>query len=122
MLNLTIMGYTLCLHWEWLQRAQSDCIWIALPSKQEMVSHGMFNASVMVQVGNGLQARFWSDQWLQGASIESVMPQLVSMVLKRIRKNRSVAQALQCDQWIPDLSGSLSMEVLCQFIWVWEQV
>jgi hypothetical protein len=39
-LDLYTMGYALRLCWEWLQRAQPDRIWAALPSKQEKIFSG----------------------------------------------------------------------------------
>jgi hypothetical protein len=60
----------------------------------------MFNASVTIQVDNGGQIRFWSDRWLAGCSLESSFPNLVDVVSERIRKQRTVAQALQNDKWI----------------------
>jgi hypothetical protein len=77
---------------------------------------------VTVQIGNGLQGKFWSDGWLHGEAIESSCPGLVLAVPKRVRKLRTVCQALQSNQWIRDISGALSVRALQQFIWLWERV
>jgi hypothetical protein len=55
----------------------------------------MFNASVTVQVGNGVKTLFCSDRWLDGTSLTQVAPELVQAVQKRVHKTRTVAQALQ---------------------------
>jgi hypothetical protein len=75
-------------------------MWMTLPSKNEQIILAMFDASVTVQVSNGGQARFWLARWLAGFSLESSFPHLVVAVPKHIRKQMTVAQALQNDQWI----------------------
>jgi hypothetical protein len=93
--DLAMMGYALRLQWEWLRRTEPDHIWTALPSDQDRILQAMFNASVTVQIGNGLQGKFWLDRWLHGEAIESSCPDLVLAVLKRVRKLRTVHQVLQ---------------------------
>jgi hypothetical protein len=85
-LDLTTLGYALRLRWEWLQRTDPDHIWTPLPSKTDRVIQAMFHSSVTVQVGNGIQAKFWSDRWIDGNSLESSHPHLVAAVSKRVRK------------------------------------
>jgi hypothetical protein len=119
---LTTLGYTLRLRWEWLQRTDPSRMWSALPSKEDRIVQVMFTALVSVHVGNGDQARFWSDRWLDGESIESSFPLLVAVVSKRIRKCRTVRQALHNDQWVHDISGALSVQALQQYIVLWERI
>jgi hypothetical protein len=49
---------------------------------------------VSVQIGNGMQGRFWSDRWLHGEAIELSCPKLVSVVPKRVQTLRAVCQLL----------------------------
>lgn len=99
----------------------------------------MFSASFTVELGNGANTLFWSDHWLGGRSIPSLFPRLARGVPTRLRKTRSVAQALHNNCWISDirepdphcvgkilrLGGSLQtinlhMEHHDRAIWRWE--
>jgi hypothetical protein len=48
------LGYTHCMRWEWLARTHSGRTWNAIDTKAELAVHSMFDASVHVQVGDGL--------------------------------------------------------------------
>jgi hypothetical protein len=108
-LDLTTMCYAFRLHWEWLSRTDPDKMWAVIPTKQERVLHSMFDVSVTVELGNSTQARFWTDHWFQGTSIELSVLDLITIVSKRGLKRMLVAQALQNLQWVGDLTGSLSI-------------
>jgi hypothetical protein len=81
-----------------------------------------FEASVTVDVGNGRRALFWQDRWLEGSSMAQIAPHLVTTVSKRNRACRVVADALHNDGWIADISGSLSIAALTQYISVWSRL
>jgi hypothetical protein len=49
-------------------------------------------------------------------------PALAEAVSKRIRKSRSVAEALHGDQWMRDITGALSVVALHQFVSLWTKV
>jgi hypothetical protein len=85
-LDLTMLGYALCLWWEWLKPTELDRMWTTLPSKNDRVIQAMFDVLVTIQVSNDSQARFWSDIWLVGCSLESSFPHVVAAVSKHIRK------------------------------------
>jgi hypothetical protein len=76
----------------------------------------MFQASTSVQVGNGCQAFFWRDRWLDGASVDMLAPDVVTTVRRRVLKTRTVAEGLHNNQWIRDISGSLSITALSQYV------
>jgi hypothetical protein len=67
--NLTTLGYTLRLRWEWLQCTELDHMWTVLSSKTGWIVQAMFDVSITIQVSNGGQARFWLDRWLDGRSL-----------------------------------------------------
>jgi hypothetical protein len=69
---------------------------VSLPSREEKIAHAIFQqASVTIQVGNGLNTLFWVNHWLDGSSIDSTVPNLVSMVALRGNKLRTMADVLQ---------------------------
>ena len=82
----------------------------------------MFQASIYVELGNGGKALFWSDRWLQGKSLIDLAPCLVDVVCGRIKKKRTVAQALQNKQWISDITGALTVQVLLEYLQVWDRL
>jgi hypothetical protein len=67
--DLRILGFVLRLRWEWQRRTRPDVAWALLPSKPERAVDHMFRASVTVQVGDGANARFWTDAWLPDGAI-----------------------------------------------------
>lgn len=80
----------------------------------------MFNASIYVEVGDGGRALFWSDRWIGGHSIQDIAPCLCNTVGVRVKKQRTVAQALQDDRWIRDISGALTVQVILEYLHVWD--
>ena len=80
----------------------------------------MFTASIYVEVGNGRKALFWTDRWLQGQSILDIASCLSNAVGANAKKQRTVAQALQNDRWIKDISEALTVPVLLQYLHIWD--
>jgi hypothetical protein len=67
--NLQLMGFALRLCWLWLDRVDSDKTWSGYFFRADRSAQAFFEGSVTVQVGDGSQALFWSDRWLNGCSI-----------------------------------------------------
>lgn len=65
-----------------------------------------------VNVGNGLSILFWSDPWLQGLSIEDIAPHLAAAVATKIKKRRSLAQALDHKAWLKDITIPVLMDYI----------
>ena len=73
-------------------------------------------------VGNGEKIMFWTDRWLDGNTMAEVAPNLFKTVSKRTAKRRTVAQALQNISWVRDINGALTMQVLVEYLQVWDLV
>jgi hypothetical protein len=73
-----------------------------------------------VDLSNGNIALFWTDWWLNGKSLADVAPCLCAAVGPRVRKVRTVAQSLQGDRWIADISGALTVQVILDYLLVWD--
>jgi hypothetical protein len=110
------MGYALRLRWEWLARTDPQRLWFPLPCREERIVHAIFQALVTVQIGNNLNAMFWVDRWLHGSSVESMVPDLVAAVAACAKKTRMGAAAFHQLQWVRDISGSLSIRALTQYL------
>lgn len=80
----------------------------------------LFVASVCSVVGNGANTLFWTDKWLQGQSLLQIAPALINRVPANIRRRRSVQAALTANGWVHDISGSLTAQVLFEFLLVWD--
>jgi hypothetical protein len=88
-------------------------------SKTKVAVQAMFDVLTTVQVGNGARMLFWKDRWLQGHSIETSFTGLFATMNKW---TRLVVEAMMDERWIRDISGSLSIPVLQQYIDLWSQM
>jgi hypothetical protein len=117
--DLRLLGFALRLRWEWLRRTQPDAPWAHLPSQPERAVDRMFQASVLVHLGDGTTARFWTDAWLPDGAICNFAPNLFRAVGKR-RRSRSVRDALNNRQWLRDITGAPTAVVLTEYLMLWE--
>ncbi|WVZ54502.1 hypothetical protein U9M48_005288, partial [Paspalum notatum var. saurae] len=54
--------------------------------------------------------------------ITEMAPNLVLAIFKRTRKQRTVFQALTNRRWVKDIRGALTVQVLVEYVKVWEMV
>jgi len=81
----------------------------------------MFESSITVALGDGLTARFLTDSWLLEGPIKKFAPHLFAAVSRR-RRGKSVLDAITNRSWVRDIQGALTIEVLCDYVIVWEKV
>jgi hypothetical protein len=62
-----------------------------LPAEADKVELAMFEASTSLVVGSGLRIWFWRDKWVDGRSIKSLAPDLMSAVDKRAIRVHTMA-------------------------------
>jgi len=120
--DLQRFGFALRMRWLWLKRTDDHRSWFQLPVEVEGEVESMFQASIYIELGDGGKALFWSDRWLQGKSLMDLAPCLVNAVCGRVKKRRTVAQALQNRQWILDITGALTVQVLLEYLQVWDRL
>jgi hypothetical protein len=66
---------------------------------------------------------FWSNRWLNGRTIaEFAAPNLFMAILRRTVKAQTVAQALQNRNWVCGIKGALTVQVLVEYLLVWDLV
>jgi hypothetical protein len=109
-LDLATLRHALRLRWAWLARVDPIRTWTALPVASDKIERAMFEASTSVVVGCGS---------MEGQSIISLTPDLVTAVDRRAFRDRTVAQALQDDCWVAYITGSLSALGLQQYLVLW---
>lgn len=76
---------------------------------------------VTTVVGNGNNTKFWYDEWLMGKSPAEIA-QVLTLVPKRIAKSWSVKHALVDNNWIGDIRGVFSVQILVEFLLIWDLV
>ncbi|WVZ52503.1 LOW QUALITY PROTEIN: hypothetical protein U9M48_003556 [Paspalum notatum var. saurae] len=62
------------------------------------------------------------DKWIQGKSVADLAPNLFRVIPKRIIKRRTVSQALSNRTWVSDIKGGLTVQVLSEYLHIWELV
>lgn len=66
------------------------------------------------------ESLFWSDRWIQGRCIQERAPFQFNAVGPRIVKCKTVAQGLENNKWVRDISGALTVQVILDFFLVWD--
>jgi hypothetical protein len=94
----------------------------SLPDGFEKPVYDMFHYSTTIQIGNGTSTLFWTDRWLNRRPIEELAPCLISTVGPIIRKKRTVYDALQDNKWVRDIRGGLTVQVLLEFLSLWNRI
>lgn len=120
--NLEVLGWALRIRWLWAQRTDPDRLWAGLPFSVPAKAKAMFDVAVHSTVGNGETTKFWTDRWIAGKCIADLAPSLFSTVPKRTTKHRTVAQALNNRTWVSDISGALTVQVLIDYLLIWDLV
>jgi hypothetical protein len=115
--DLAMPGHALCLRWSWLAHVDPSHSWSAISSKGDKIEQVLFEASTSVSVGSSEDTWFWCDKW-----IISLAPDLLVAVDRRAFRVRMVAQALQNNRWVADITGSLSALGLQQYLALWERM
>jgi hypothetical protein len=80
----------------------------------------LFNMAMIPIIGNGEKKLFWKDRWLEGKCIAELAPHLITTIGKR--NKRTVAEALNNRRWISDIKGALTVQVLQEYLMIWDQV
>jgi hypothetical protein len=80
----------------------------------------LFQAAVTTNIGNGATTLFWEDRWIHGSSIAENAPLIAAGVAKKIKKCRTVQQAVPSLAWVQDIEGKLSLAGILEFLKLWE--
>ena len=83
----------------------------------------LFAAATTITIGNGAKISFWESSWTQGRRLKDVAP-LVYAASKK--KNRTLQQASQANQWLLDLdlpgTAGWTTNLIDQLVGVWSAV
>ncbi|KAJ1268378.1 hypothetical protein BS78_07G130200 [Paspalum vaginatum] len=89
------------------------------------MARALFDVAVNITVGNGERTLFWSDRWVQGKTIADIAPNLLRVVpppTPRIVNSHTVCQALNNRSWVFDIRGALMVQVLTEYLHIWDLV
>jgi hypothetical protein len=111
--DLKSLGWALRMRWVWLQKTEPHRPWAALPLHVLEQVRAFFSVAVSSIVGDGANTLFWSDRWLHGKCIFSVIP-------KRRVKRRTVRDALTNQAWTSDIQGALTVGVFAEYFQLWD--
>jgi hypothetical protein len=73
----------------------------------------LFAAATEITIGDGTQADFWSDRWLQGRAPSEIASSLFKIAS---RKRRNVKDALCNQRWFLDLNRGLQPEMIYELL------
>jgi len=85
-----------------------------------MVS-ALFCAATVWVVGSGESTLFWTDNWIDGKSIQALAPALFGAVSGR-RRRVLVRDALPGHAWVRHISGAFTVQVLAEFFQIWHKL
>ena len=107
-------------HWPWLQRSDplQPCSEFQIKVPKE--SMDLFRAAAHTTIGDGNTALFREDRWLQGYRVQELAPCIYNAVPNRIRKTRTVKEALGQESWTRDFGLELTVEQLLELFNVWD--
>uniref|UniRef100_A0A452XJ58 Reverse transcriptase zinc-binding domain-containing protein n=1 Tax=Aegilops tauschii subsp. strangulata TaxID=200361 RepID=A0A452XJ58_AEGTS len=114
------VGLALRLRWLWLSRTDEGRAWQGLDLQFSSNERTLFFASTYMTIGNGMNALFWEDRWLNGHSVGELMPLFYSCIPKRRRKARTVAEGLNCNALAHDIQGVLVIHEIGQYLQLWQ--
>ena len=120
--DLRLAAFALHLRWMWLRRTDANRPWknLYVDFGKDSVLQAMFNASIVIELGDGNLSLFWSDHWLGHNSPCLIAPELCKLIKPRTRNTRTVAAALLDKRWIQDITGTLTVQALYEYLILWE--
>ncbi|WVZ93633.1 hypothetical protein U9M48_039598 [Paspalum notatum var. saurae] len=99
--------------WSWDTQSSNNGMGLAYPlAMVPRNAQALFDVALETKVGNGEDTKFWTDRWLQGCTVGELAPNLIQVVPKRARRQRSDSQALNNRTSIVDIQGALTVQEL----------
>ncbi|KAM0925385.1 hypothetical protein ACQ4PT_004192 [Festuca glaucescens] len=116
------MNTALRASWVWLKKTESSKPWSGLDVQVCKDSLALFNASIRIELGGGTSVLFWEDAWIGGLTAAAIAPSLLKLVWPAVRRRRTVRDGLAGNSWALDISGTLTVDAIVQYLWLWAAV
>lgn len=92
--NLRLLNLALRAHWPSMGRVMVDKPWREFNIQVPPDSMALFRAAMKINLGDGEQALFWDDRWLEEGRIPDLAPNLIKFVNKRVIKVRTIKEGI----------------------------
>jgi hypothetical protein len=112
--NLCLLNLALCYRWAWIQWTYPTKAWAGFDLQLPHLSVALFDAAMVVQLGDGERARFWHDRWLDDAKVEDITLNVAALVPAHKAKVRTVKVGLS-GTWLRDCGLDLGEATLREF-------
>ena len=110
------------VRWPWLKKSEPSKPWATLPLHTSKEVDDLLSLATTTEIGDGANTLFWKDRWLSGKSVQSLAPNLFTLVSKRRANRRTVLQALRENKWIEDIQGEIPAQALLEYLALWDTV
>lgn len=120
-LSLDKFARALRVRWLWHEWVSPNKAWVGMDTPCDEKDRLLFAACTTLSVGNGQRVRFWKDAWVQGRRPMDIAPNLFN---RTKRKGKTVAQAMENNNWIRDLNYryGFTVALLHEFFILWALV
>jgi hypothetical protein len=78
-MNPLYLGRALHIRWPWYAWDEDDRPWKGMVLQCDTKEMQLFAACTKISLGNGKEANFWNDRWLDGLAPAVIAPLLVRM-------------------------------------------
>jgi hypothetical protein len=107
---LRLQGLALRMRWYWLRRTDPDRPWQGLSGLLDKEAEEVFRSLSSFSIGDGRKTLFWRDRWINGFTAEELAPEVNAKVPTRRKNTRTVAEAMENNQWLNDITKELTVE------------
>lgn len=118
--DIRLQGFALQTRCLWLQRTDQQRAWSQLPIKTVPEVQAFFRASTHMEIGDGRQALFWEDKWIQEESIRDIAPCLYQIIPPSTRSSQTVREGLTNRRWVRAITGGPSWTALEEYLKLWD--
>jgi hypothetical protein len=117
--DLSCFGRALRQRWCWYHWTDDERPWKGMTLSCNEEDKALFRPSMMICLGNGRNAIFWHDKWLNGSVPIDIAPNLYKLACF---KSRTVAKELRNKNWMGVARHITSREQLVEFIKLWSLI
>jgi len=103
----------------WFAWTEPERPWVGSAPPCDEVDKQLFRVGTYVQLGDGNKATFWNCSWLNGRAPRDIALGLFKLAW---RKNRTVKEDITDQQWTRGLWKMDSVELMAQFVFLWDAV
>jgi hypothetical protein len=104
------------------KKTDGDRAWSQLPIRTCPQVQAFFNASTFTVVGDGLQALFWENRWINGEAASDIAPSLYLLVSARTRRHQTVRAGLHNRTWAHNITYRMSTQAIIDYLHLWNTV